>query len=220
VGVMKKSKFFAMILGCAAMGMIPAIASADVYSASFEDITLAPNDSGTNYRTYNAGAVLDGWTVLGNGVDVIHDQYSPLPFPNGNFAVDLNALNTGGLEQKFTNLTAGASYTLDFALSGNGVNGTVSPDSSPLDLKVIVNGVTTNVHEAFNSASWTAYSVPVVAGTDGHADISFLSQTLNSSGGPTIDAINLVPLPSAVLGGGILLGLCAMWKFRQSQQIA
>jgi hypothetical protein len=239
MGDMKIARYVGMILGSAALGLLPAIASADTVFASFEDtpgagasVAPAVSDPADNYYTYSSGAILDGWTVLGDGVDVIvatnfTPQFSQASwYPDGSHAVDLNAKDTGGLSQDFTHLSPNGNYTLSFYLTGNSVSSGPPPfgnpnNSEPVDLQVKVNNVVqSDVQEAFTDTHWIHYTLPVVASPTGEANITFQSQTAAAQG-PVIDAIGLAaPLPEAGIAGAALLGGIAAFRGFRRKRIA
>ena len=133
--------------------------------------------------------------------------YSPNPYPDGTHAIDLNGLSTGGITQDFSGLAPNSTYELSFYLSGNGVLG------PPLDLQLVIASGAVTESETFNSTAWQKNIVDVPVGADGHANITFQSNTAGT-GGPTIDAISLVPvpLPGSLKGGLPILAMVGVMK--------
>lgn len=192
---------------CAAAMTVPSVCgAATVLFSSFEGDLGVANATGNLYKTYNAGRVIEGWTVGGAGVDQITAPgYSPAPYPDGTKALDLNALNRGSIS-RLLETVIGSTYAVSFYLAGNGVTGTVGTNPGSL----VFTG---------SSSAWVQKSFNFVATTTS-TELSFAALTPNGSGGVTIDAILVttpdlaptpIPLPAAS-SAGLMLGMGLMGR--------
>lgn len=188
------------LIAIAALAVPGVCSAATVLFSSFEGNLGVADASGGGYNTYNAGRVIDGWTVGGAGVDQILNSFSPVPFPDGDAALDLNALGQGAITRSLATVV-GQSYDVSFSLSGNGVTGTVGTEPGSL--------VFTGSLDA-----WVQQSFSFVA-TSASTELSFTALTPGGAGGVTIDKIAVttaaIPLPAAS-SAGLVLGMGLMGR--------
>jgi len=176
----------------ASLGFVSAASANTVLFSSFESPII-----GSGYQNFTLGQTFDGWTVSAGDVDIIRGAYSPLPFPDGDQAVDLNGFQPGAISQSI-NTVIGQAYSLNFWLSANTV---VSAQANAGA------GATTQIFSSGNTA-WNQYFLPFTA-TGTSTLISFSSVNTPGTGGPTLDEVSVVavPTPTSAMGGFVLLGL-------------
>jgi choice-of-anchor C domain-containing protein len=165
-----------------------------------EDWLLAPNpDEVTNgsfeapvvigsFNTLNGPGGLDGWTIAGNGIDLINGYW---PANDGDQSVDMNATNPGSIAKELTGLTIGQTYTITFDLTGN-----PEIEQGVKTLEVKVGGVysatftiDTTGYSLADMPPWQTYSFSFVASSTTET----LTFTSLSSGpcGPVLDNVTL-----------------------------
>lgn len=176
-----------------------------VLFSSFEGNLGIADEYGPGYNAYFAAGIhntlTDGsvvWTVGGigdrAGVDQINAAYSPVPFPHGNSALDMNSYNRGSITTSLVTVV-GQNYLMSFFLSGNGA-GTIS---------ALPGGLTFSG----NNSSWVEHFVSFTA-TSALTTISFESLSPEGAGGATLDNVRIetVPVPAAAYAG--LVGLAGV----------
>ena len=192
-------------------GMAASASAATISNGSFE--TQSPQFSGS-FETLNAGSsALSGWTVGGNGIDLINTYWTA---ENGTYSVDLSGNNAGSISQTITGLAIGALYKISFWLAGN-------PDGSAV--KSLSAGTTEG------SSLFTFVQTGHTAASMGWVQSSFIFQaaatstkltfaSLNAGGyGPALDnvSIDVVPLPA---GAPLLLaGVAAFVALRRRKSV-
>jgi hypothetical protein len=173
------------------------------------------------FTTYFSGQMFGPWTVTGTGstsfggagVDLIG------PYATGGYwqapiatdgSVDLDGDAPGGITQTISGLTAGDSYKLTFALSGN-------PDGSPMTKSVDVS-IGSIVADNFtytltggNSHAdmlFQSETVQFVAGPSN--TLSFSSEDVNSPYGPVVAEIAITSVPEASTWAMMLAGFAGL----------
>lgn len=192
-----------LLLGAAAIAMLPASASAaTILDGGFE---TAPATG--NFTTVAGGGSIGAWTVLGNSVDHIGLYWTN---NEGSRSIDLSGGGAGGVRQTFATV-ANQAYAISFWLAGNPDGGSnlksvaVDVGGAPSIFQFDTTGHTTA------NMGWQQFTYNFVAsGTS--TTLSFMSQN-NDPYGPALDnvSVSAVPEPAAwammLLGVGLIGGM-------------
>ncbi len=171
-----------------------------VVNGSFE---LAIVDPGAGFVALGAGSgVIDGWDVVGTGVDYIGTVWAA---SDGGRSIDLNNLSLGGgIEQSFATVV-GEVYFVEFDLSANMFAG---PEEKVM--RVSAAGVSEDfVYNYVDEEStpedpmWRREGWSFVA-TDTSSTVRFLGVS-SGSAGASIDnvVVSVVPAPGGVVAVGL-----------------
>jgi choice-of-anchor C domain-containing protein len=201
------------------LGLAGAARANLITNGSFE---LGVNAPTSGYSTLPAGSTdLTGWTVLGAGVDWVHNSFWNAQ--DGELSLSLSALPGGGVSQTVST-DVGAAYTLTFWLSNP------DPTGAARGLDVVVSTVAaTNPNpnqpgvslgtQMSTDVQWELRTVSFVA-TGTLTEIKFFTDPSGTdAGGPALDNVTLeegaqvapVPAPAGVVLAGIGgLGLAAL----------
>jgi hypothetical protein len=186
----------------------PALADTIVFSDNFN------NENGGNWALNYTGFA--NWTVTNGSVDLI-GVGSPYDFLPGNglyLDMDGSTNDAGTIVSKSLSLAAG-SYLFSFDLAGNQRG---DPNVEPVTAEVQV-GVVTNTYSLADTAPFKLFTLAFTLGAPKTVDLSF-SEVGNSNIGMLLDNVTLtsvssVPLPSAALGGLVLIGCMAAVRARK-----
>jgi choice-of-anchor C domain-containing protein len=173
------------VLGLMGIAGRPASAQNLLTNGSFELPALPP---GTGFSEILAGGVLPGWTVGGDGIDLIRDFWQPSA---GAQSIDLSRLTAGTISQTVAT-TPFQVYNLIFDMAGN-------PDSGDpfKDMQVgITNSTQPSSLQTFNitgfsrsDMGWSQRTIAFVA-LSNTTTISFTSLE-NNAFGPALDNVRL-----------------------------
>lgn len=116
-----------LLMAAAACGLCANL----VTNGSFEQSTRPPPPK-TESRLARGSTDITGWTVTGDGVDLVGPRWQPA---DGECSVDLNREAPGGLRSAPMPTVAGKEYDLVFATAAN-------PDAGPPErlLRLLING--------------------------------------------------------------------------------
>ncbi|MGA2496151.1 MAG: hypothetical protein ABSH20_00330 [Tepidisphaeraceae bacterium] len=212
------------------VAMLATGASANVLQYSFEGpdpgsgqyVYPGFSSLGSGWWDYLPGATLDGWTVVANplgggstGVDVIRDAYSPVSFPDGHQALDMNGWAQGAIEKTIPTIP-GNVYQVSFWISDNSTGGVLGTD---------VNGFATIPTGPFNGspAYWNKWSFTFTGSGIGSDTIRFSALAPPGASGVTLDDIQIsdlfaspaIPLPAAAWTGMVLLSGVVVGRIRR-----
>jgi choice-of-anchor C domain-containing protein len=200
--------------------------AAPFQNGSFEDNNL---DVLTKYNDYPGiyGVPADStgitnWTAIGtdstDSIELINKSFWKAA--DGDWSLDLNGVVPGGIQTTFDTVKD-TTYKVIFYMSGNFIgDNTPSPSRQ---LRVQATGNDSEDYTFSKPSDWAKDNMRwakmeydfKAAGSE--TILSFLSlETTNQNAGPTLDNVQIVPLPGAVwlLGSG-LLGLGAVRRFRK-----
>ena len=177
---------------------------------------------GQDFASVGAGVTYEGWTTIGPGdVEFIRENVGTRrigPAFEAEGFVDLNGIGfASGIEQALDTV-AGEVYAIAFAISGNpGINSEKLADKTMNILwnDAVVQSVTFThqLSDTQQELRWEGHLVQVTA--QGNDTLTFASTTsAYNDAGPMLDAVvvALVPEPTAVLPGALLVLLRRTWR--------
>jgi choice-of-anchor C domain-containing protein len=192
-----------MLSGMAAILSVPLIASANlVVDGSFEQQVASDP-----FQTFNSVSTMGGWTVAAGSVDLIRSYWQPAA---GSQSVDMAGFFANGtIQQTINGLANGGTYHLSFDMAGN-------PDNNP-------NGYTLKTIRVSLGASFQDFTFDTTGKT--HVDMGWVSKAHDfvatsssmvlsfqdlsappgTAFGAVIDNVSLVPEPTTMLAGALLL---------------
>jgi choice-of-anchor C domain-containing protein len=157
-------------------------------NSSFE----APSDNGSTYIEYGGGSTaIPGWTVGGDSVDVTSTSYWQAD--DGTQSVDLAGSGPGSVSQTVAT-TAGATYTLSWALAGN-TNCGSSVKTMDVDWNgTVVDAPTFDTTNTTNADMGYVQEQVTVTATGPSSTLTFSDATAGDTlCGPVLDNVSLVP---------------------------
>ncbi len=196
-----------ILIATALAALLPAAASAATFqNGGFETASVDP---GSGFVTLNNGSTaITGWTVIGNNIDYIGGYWEAA---EGDRSIDLNGLNSGGIQQTFDTIS-GRTYRVVFSLAGNPDGGptqkvvsTVATGSSSASYTFDTTGATRT------DMGWAPFVYTFVA--DGTTTTLGFTSSIGGSYGAALDAVSVsgaVPEPATwalmILGFGAVGG--------------
>jgi choice-of-anchor C domain-containing protein len=167
---------------------------------------------------YNAGDTMGGWTVSAGSVDLIGSLWQAAG--GSSQSVDMAGSASGTIEQTITGVTAGDWYNLTFDMSGN-------PDGSPAIKTLVVTFGSTTMEFTFDTTGishanmgWLPQSGSFQA-SGSSTVLSFRDASVEgTSFGAAIDNVSLVPEPTTLIAGALLLlpfGASTLRRLRKSR---
>lgn len=145
-------------------------------------------DAGDMYQQYDKGDTVGAWRVESGSIDLTGKWWDAA---SGKQSLDLNGESTGAIAQD-VETTAGESYVVRFAMSGNPDN--ENPEKATMKLewdgKVIAEVSCDREYGKHHEMKWNRFSFAIKAsGTSG--TLKFISTT-TGGWGPLIDDVTLV----------------------------
>jgi choice-of-anchor C domain-containing protein len=182
-------------------------ASVPLSNGSFEDTTGAYVDGGLGFMPNVTGTTIPGWTVVSGNVDWEGSYWQAA---DGSYSVDLNGDQPGAISTRFST-TAGATYYVQFSVSGNPAGGpddktgtvqATGGDLQGFDYNTASAGNTLNTSDSTGDMMWAAEGYSFTA-TDSSTTLTFASTTpADASGstwyGPALDNVTV----TRILGSG------------------
>jgi choice-of-anchor C domain-containing protein len=185
----------ALLLAAAALTVIPAVTGARaadanlIVNGSFEDPSVWQTSAVTEYA---AGATdMPGWTVGGNGVDLVGETYWNAE--DGDQSLDLSGTAPGSVTQAVTT-TPGANYTLTWYMAGNTNCGqAIKTMDVSWDGTVVDSPSFDDSGDSGTSMGWVELQLNVTAAS-ASSTLEFADATPDGSQcGSTLDNVSLVP---------------------------
>ena len=197
---------FRYVLAAAAIGLVPATASAQVVkNGGFE----APLVTGC-CNTAPPSSV-DFWTVSSGNVNVVNGKFNGTDTSGPNLAAEGNQYldlvgqgGTGSIFQTLFGLTPGLVYNLTFDYSNNGFTPSSSTSASAaFSIDDLMGTVTHNTANSTN-LDWRVFSGSFTA--TGNDVLSFANGTGGVNEGVLLDAVSVAPVPEPATWAMMLLG--------------
>jgi choice-of-anchor C domain-containing protein len=169
-----------------------------VLDGGFEQGTV----SGGYFQTYNAPNIMGGWTVSAGSVDLIGSAWQPA---EGSQSVDMAGTANGTIQQTITGVTANDWYNLTFYMSGNYGGGSVIKTldvtfgNTTMGFTFDTTGITVaNMGWQLRSGLFQA--------SGSSTDLIFTDTSgRETAWGAAIDNVSLVPEPTTLIAGALLL---------------
>jgi len=170
-----------------------------VFAASFDNggFETGPTVDPIGFTTlYLPSTSINGWSVDSGSIDYIGSYWQAA---DGARSIDLNGFTAGSISQTFTTVK-GATYKVDFALSGNPDGRTYAGQYWSPDPKIVAVSATGNAAQSFdyNTAEknntlsnmlWVGHTYTFVA-TGTSTTLTFASQIVGAFG-PALDNVSI-----------------------------
>ena len=180
-----------------------------VLNGGFEDVDISPFDYLTVPPTQ-----LTHWTITPGRIDLVDkDWWDPA---EGDQSIDLNHAGPGSLSQNLLT-EAGATYDIDFALTGNWRG---PPDTKSMEVwwdgaKVAQFDITEPTGWSTSNMNWQYYRISNMTASSSSTTLKFVSLTAGE-GGPVLDDVSVTPEPGTL--ALMALGLAGLVAARRRRK--
>lgn len=206
---------------CAAMLLAATVSAGQAATITNGSFEIGSNPGGFATVSNGNSTAINGWTVSGGTIDYIGSYWQA---DDGLRSIDLSGNGPGSISTMITNMIAGVTYEIVFALSGNPDGPRLNnPPAKIVGIEVGGNSLgqfTFNVQSQGNTRANMGWVDRVVRFTANAttASLRFFNVAPNTAFGPAIDNVRIsaVPVPaSGLLVFGALAGL-ALLRRRKS----